>query len=192
MGCSLESGIRKTKEEKEKTRADVLPRRARSRRPCAPRPRKYLAGGMIPGAHPRLTAPCLLVLAWSLSDRWRRRTAPRRRPFHPAPQAAHRLVNARIREFQAGVTRRAAAQAADPRWLHQKALATLGSWRSVRAALAAARPSPWGAVVLLMIGSFVRSVIEQFAQVGARRGAAAARARTRWRALAARPALALC
>jgi len=36
----------------------------------------------------------------------------------------------------------------------------------LRAALAAARPSPWGAVVLLMIGSFVRSVVEQFAQVG--------------------------
>jgi hypothetical protein len=36
----------------------------------------------------------------------------------------------------------------------------------VRAALLAARPSPWGALVLLMIGSFVKSVVEQFAQVG--------------------------
>ncbi|KAL4451519.1 hypothetical protein ABPG75_007181 [Micractinium tetrahymenae] len=89
------------------------------------------------------------------------------RPLPPSPgplQAAHQLVNMRIREFQAGVARRAAAQAADPRWFHQKALATLGSWHSARGALLAARPSPWGAVVLLMIGSFVRSVIEQFAQ----------------------------
>ncbi len=79
-------------------------------------------------------------------------------------QAAHQLVNTRIREFQAGVVRRAAAQAADPRWLHQKALSALSSWDGVRGALAATRPTPWGAVVLLMIGSFVRSVIEQFAQ----------------------------
>ncbi|KAL4428854.1 hypothetical protein ABPG77_005292 [Micractinium sp. CCAP 211/92] len=79
-------------------------------------------------------------------------------------QAAHQLVNTRIREFQAGVARRAAAQAADPRWLHQKALSALSSWDGVRGALAATRPTPWGAVVLLMIGSFVRSVIEQFAQ----------------------------
>lgn len=73
-------------------------------------------------------------------------------------------MNTRIREFQAGVARRAAAQAADPRWLHQKALSALSSWDGVRGALAAARPTPWGAVVLLMVGSFVRSVIEQFAQ----------------------------
>ena len=52
------------------------------------------------------------------------------------------------------------------RWFYEKALATFSSWSSVRAALLAARPSPWGALVLLMIGSFVKSVVEQFAQVG--------------------------
>ena len=51
-------------------------------------------------------------------------------------------------------------------WFYEKALATFSSWGSVRAALLAARPSPWGALVLLMIGSFVKSVVEQFAQVG--------------------------
>lgn len=93
-------------------------------------------------------------------------------------------MNARIREFQSGVARRAAAQAADPRWLHQKALAALSSWDGVRGALAAARPSPWGAVVLLMMGSFVRSVVEQFAQVGCRGRApdSIVPVRTRWRA----------
>ncbi|PSC74979.1 Vacuole membrane 1 [Micractinium conductrix] len=79
-------------------------------------------------------------------------------------QAAHALVNYRIRDFQEGVARRAAAQAADPRWFFQKAAGTLSSWGRARRALAAAQPSPWGAVVLLMIGSFVRSVVEQFAQ----------------------------
>lgn len=79
-------------------------------------------------------------------------------------QAAHQLVNQKIGEFQEGVARRAAAQAADPRWFYHKAIATLSSWDSARAAAAAARPSPWGAIVLLMIGSFVRSVVEQFAQ----------------------------
>lgn len=52
------------------------------------------------------------------------------------------------------------------RWPWQKALSTLSSWDSIRAALVAARPSPWGALTLLMVGSFVRSVVEQFAQVG--------------------------
>lgn len=82
-------------------------------------------------------------------------------------QALHRSVNARIDAFQVGVATRAAAQAADPRWLHEKALAGLaglGSWEGVRAAAAALRPSPWGAVVALMVGSFLRSVVEQFAQ----------------------------
>ena len=75
-------------------------------------------------------------------------------------------MNRRIADFQEGVARRAAAQAADPRWPWHRALDTLGSWERARAALAAARPSPWGALTLLMIGSFVRSVVEQFAQVG--------------------------
>ena len=43
----------------------------------------------------------------------------------------------------------------------------LGSAEGRRAALAWATPTPWGAVVLLMVGSFVRSVIEQFAQAHA-------------------------
>ena len=85
-------------------------------------------------------------------------------PPCPVGQAAHQLVNTKIAEFQAGVAHRAAAQAADPRWFYEKALATLGSWSGVRAAAAAAVPSPWGAVVLLMIGSFVSSVVQQLAQ----------------------------
>lgn len=52
------------------------------------------------------------------------------------------------------------------RWFYAKALSTFSSWKSARSALLAARPSLWGGVVLLMIGSFVRSVVEQFAQVG--------------------------
>jgi hypothetical protein len=52
------------------------------------------------------------------------------------------------------------------RWFYTKALSTFSSWKSARSALLAARPSLWGGVVLLMIGSFVRSVVEQFAQVG--------------------------
>ena len=86
---------------------------------------------------------------------------------HTRTQALHRSVNARITAFQAGVATRAAARAADPRWLHEKVLAalgSLGSWEGVRAAASALRPSPWGAVVALMVGSFVRSVVEQFAQ----------------------------
>eukprot|EP00887_Chlorella_sp_A99_P001874 scaffold19.g1874.t1 len=79
-------------------------------------------------------------------------------------KALHRVINERIAAFQEGVGRRAAAQAADPRWFYTKAWHTLQSWEATRAALAAARPSPWGCVVLLMIGSFLRSVVEQFAQ----------------------------
>jgi hypothetical protein len=85
-----------------------------------------------------------------------------------SPAAAlHARANAAIAEFQAGVARRAAAAAADPRWAHQKALGTLRSWRATRAALAAAAPSPWRALVLLMVGSFAKGVVEQFAQARA-------------------------
>lgn len=79
-------------------------------------------------------------------------------------QALHRQINQKIAAFQEGVARRAAAQAADPRWFYAKAWDTLRSWEATRAALLAARPSPWGCVVLLMMGSFLRSVVEQFAQ----------------------------
>lgn len=87
----------------------------------------------------------------------------------PAPvQALHRTVNQRIAEFQEGVAKRAAARAADPRWAHEKLLHTLRSWEGVRGAAVAAAPSPWGLVVLVMIGSFVKSIVEQFAQVSRR------------------------
>lgn len=104
-------------------------------------------------------------------------------------QALHRTVNQKIAEFQEGVARRAAAHAADPSWAYQRLWRTLSSWEGLTAAARGAVPSPWGAVVLLMIGSFVKSIVEQFAQVcpkgwgggglflGGRRGAAGSRFR---------------
>ena len=75
------------------------------------------------------------------------------------------MVNDRIADFQEGVARRAAARAADPSWFYHRLWRTLRSRQALAAWLAAARPSPWGLVVLVMIGSFVRSIVEQFAQV---------------------------
>ncbi|GAB4819394.1 hypothetical protein N2152v2_006440 [Parachlorella kessleri] len=79
-------------------------------------------------------------------------------------QALHRMVNDRIADFQEGVARRAAARAADPSWFYHRLWRTLRSRQALAAWLAAARPSLWGLVVLVMIGSFVRSIVEQFAQ----------------------------
>jgi hypothetical protein len=87
-------------------------------------------------------------------------------PCPAMPQALHRTVNLRIAEFQEGVARRAAARAADPSWFYERLWRMLRSRAALRGALAAARPSPWGTVVLLMIGSFLKSIVEQFAQVG--------------------------
>lgn len=79
-------------------------------------------------------------------------------------------MNRKIAEFQEGVARRAAARAADPTWAWQRLARGLRSWEGIKAAAAGAVPSPWGALVALMIGSFVKSIVEQFAQVGRRAG----------------------
>lgn len=80
-------------------------------------------------------------------------------------QALHNAVNTKIEAFQAGVARRAAARAADPSWFYERVWHTLRSWKGLKGALHAAAPSPWGAVTAFMIGSFLKSIIEQFAQV---------------------------
>lgn len=79
----------------------------------------------------------------------------------------HRKVNGAISDFQKGVASRAAAQAVDPRWHWFTAADKLRSWQAIRSFLVGAVPSPWGAIVLLMVGSFVKSVVEQIAQAHA-------------------------
>jgi len=65
------------------------------------------------------------------------------------------LAIAGITDRQAGASVPPPASTCFPRsacrWPWQKALGTLLSWGSIRAALAAARPSPWGALTLLMV-----------------------------------------
>jgi hypothetical protein len=82
-------------------------------------------------------------------------------------QALHRRVNVAIADFQGGVARRAAARRQDPRWAWQKALEAARRPGAALRALRSAAPTPWGAVVLLMVGSFVKGVVEQFAQAHA-------------------------
>jgi hypothetical protein len=114
--------------------------------------------------------------------------APARLPLlGAAPGAALRArADAAIADFQAGVARRAAARAADLRGALRRAAGALRSWPAARAALAAAWPSPWGAVVAVMLASFIGGVVEQVAQAAVAEGdAAALRAEVR-RQLAAR------
>ncbi|KAL6785364.1 hypothetical protein ACKKBG_A03535 [Auxenochlorella protothecoides x Auxenochlorella symbiontica] len=95
---------------------------------------------------------------------------PARLPFlAPGPggatpaQALHAVVNARIAAFQDGVAARAAAPPSVRSW----AARLRGAARDPRRLAAAARgalPSPWGALTALMLASFLRSVVEQFAQ----------------------------
>jgi hypothetical protein len=61
------------------------------------------------------------------------------------------------------VTRAAAAQA-DRRWAHERLFEALSSWEGFWGLVQAARPSLWGAVMLFMIGLFVKTMVEQFAQ----------------------------
>lgn len=107
-------------------------------------------------------------------------------------QFLHLTINRKIRSFQEGVAKRAAAAAADPRWFYQRASASLAAtW--VRVASAASNhassssssnslfqlftvvikeavptnikiPSLWGVLVALAVGSFMKGVVEQFAQ----------------------------
>lgn len=87
-------------------------------------------------------------------------------------QALHTYINSSIASFQDGVARRAAARAAaaDPAWGLSKAVASLSSlrsWAAIKAALVARAPSPWSGLVAVMVGSFVKGVVEQIAQAHA-------------------------
>lgn len=79
-------------------------------------------------------------------------------------QTLHKGINNRIADFQEGVARRAAAAAADQRWFYQRALSKLSSKEQMKMSLLAMKPSPWGAFVMLAMGSFLKGVVEQFAQ----------------------------
>ena len=86
-------------------------------------------------------------------------------------QALHNKINSSIASFQDGVARRAAARAvADASWGWSQtaaSLRSLRSWPAIKAALVANSPSPWSALVALMVGSFVKGVVEQIAQAHA-------------------------
>jgi vacuole membrane protein 1 len=107
-------------------------------------------------------------------------------------QFLHLTINRKIRAFQEGVAKRAAAAAADPRWFYQRASASFAAtW--VRVSSAASNhasspsstasllqlftvvikelvptdikvPSLWGVLVALAVGSFMKGVVEQFAK----------------------------
>jgi hypothetical protein len=62
------------------------------------------------------------------------------------------------------VARRAAAQVSDPRWFFLKVVDGVSSWEAFKATAARAVPSPWGAVVWVMVGSFLKSAVEQAAR----------------------------
>ena len=86
-------------------------------------------------------------------------------------QLLHRKINTSIEDFQSGVARRAAARAADPRWPWTKAAGRIAAMPrnlgGVKDLLVVAVPSPWSCVVGVMVGSFVKGVVEQIAQAHA-------------------------
>jgi vacuole membrane protein 1 len=88
----------------------------------------------------------------------------------------HARVNASISSFQAGVARReaqrkaaaaAAAATGSPASVLGMTVKKIHDLKDVTSIVAANMPSPWGAIVLLMVGSFVKGVIEQIAQAHA-------------------------
>lgn len=94
---------------------------------------------------------------------------PSRLPLLPAgsPPPAdllHEYVTGKIHDFQEAVARREAARVADPRWFFQRLPDCLVSSVAAQGCALAALPSPWMAVVLVLVGSFVISCINQFAQ----------------------------
>lgn len=50
------------------------------------------------------------------------------------------------------------------RWWHQRLVERLSSWPAAAAYARSFVPTPWSAVILLLMGSFVVSCVEQFAQ----------------------------
>mmetsp|Transcript_1231 Transcript_1231/g.3656 ORF Transcript_1231/g.3656 Transcript_1231/m.3656 type:complete len:454 (+) Transcript_1231:332-1693(+) len=82
----------------------------------------------------------------------------------PPAVALTQFVNSRIGAFQSKVAKRAAASALDTRWWHQRTLEALSSREGAAEWARSCVPSPWGAIVLVLMASFVVSCIEQFAQ----------------------------
>lgn len=89
-------------------------------------------------------------------------------PLTPA-QLLHHRVNSAIEDFQNGVAQRAAAEKADPRWFFTKAASQMTSLQGfVDLVIKCIVPSSlWSCVVMVMIGVFVKSVVEQIAQARA-------------------------
>jgi hypothetical protein len=56
------------------------------------------------------------------------------------------------------------------RWWYQRLAGHLSSWPAATAYFRSLLPTPWSAVILLLMGSFVVSCIEQFAQSHALEG----------------------
>lgn len=87
-------------------------------------------------------------------------------------QALHARVNGAIADFQSHVAQRqaaaaAAASGAPSAWSIKKLIQGVRSWRVSRSQVVALAPSPWGLVVALMVGGFVKNVVEQIAQAHA-------------------------
>lgn len=100
------------------------------------------------------------------------RVLPAKLPFlhlqsSPA-QALHQLVNRQIVNFQARVATRAAAHRAETQWFWQRALSVLQSGDALQRYFATWVPdnlgAAWGWTIFILIGMFVVSCVNTFAQ----------------------------
>lgn len=81
-----------------------------------------------------------------------------------AAKALGKIVDSRILAFQNKVAKRAAATTIDTRWWYQRTMEHLSTKQRAADWVRSFVPSPWAAVILLLIGGFMVSCIDQFAQ----------------------------
>jgi len=87
--------------------------------------------------------------------------------FHgPPAQVMEKLLAEKLSEFEANTERRAAEAISDPRWIWEKEADFLhtSTWKEIAAAVWSHRPTVWSLLVFTIVGVFILSCIQEFAQ----------------------------
>lgn len=84
----------------------------------------------------------------------------------PPAKVLEVLLEDKVREFEAGTQQRAAAAIQDPRWVWEKDLDAWNSstWNDIVGFLWSHRPSVWSTLVFSVVGIFLLSCVQEFAQ----------------------------
>lgn len=84
----------------------------------------------------------------------------------PPAEVMETLLSAKLKEFERSTERRAAEAISDPRWIWEKEVDFFhaSTWKEIAAAVWSHRPTAWSMLVFAIVGLFILSCIQEFAQ----------------------------